>query len=187
MPATLNLPMPADARALLISTYLEKRDLLLRLFTASLRDAALAEDVLQDLYVKISTINLDAPVDNPLAYLFRAANNIALNRHRSVRSRTGRDKAWHETQTHSVGADAVSDEVDAEARLIASETLKRLMGALSELPELSQTIVRMNRIEGLSQVEVARRLNLSISTVEKRLSSALKHLAYSRRPQENGP
>ena len=176
--------MPPEPRQSLIDTYLEKRDLLLRLFSASLRDKALAEDVLQDLYVKISAIELTQPVDNPLAYLFRAANNIALNRHRAAKSKVSRDQAWQDAHVHTLGTEVVDDQVDAETRLIAKQRLAGFMAALSDLPEVSQNIVRLHKFEGLSQIEVAKHLDISISTVEKRLSAALKFLMERARAQD---
>jgi RNA polymerase sigma factor (sigma-70 family) len=176
--------MPPSPQAVLVQTYLENRETLLRVFSASLRDRALAEDVLQDLYLKISAIDPGGPVDNPLAYLFRAANNIALNRHRATKSKVAREKAWQGANVHSIGAEVVADEVSAEAQVIGKQQLAHLMTALAELPEASQTVVRLHKFEGVSQVEVARHLGVSISTVEKRLSAALKHLMQRARSHD---
>jgi RNA polymerase sigma factor (sigma-70 family) len=175
--------MPLEPRQILIETYLEKRDTLLRVFSASLRDQTLAEDVLQDLYLRISMIELAQAVDNPLAYLFRAANNIALNRLRASKSKVVRDQAWQDTHVHTVGTEVVDDGASAEAQLIAKQTLANFMRDLSGLPELSQTIIRLNKFDGMSQIEVAKHLGISISTVEKRLSAALKFLVERYRAQ----
>lgn len=51
-----------------------------------------AEDVFQELWVQIAGTNT-GPVANPLAYLFRAANNLMLDRYRSARAGALREKA----------------------------------------------------------------------------------------------
>ena len=176
-------PPPAQ----LIRTYLEKRDTLLRVLTASLRHQDMAEDVLQELYLKIEKLNPGLQVDNPLGYLFRAANNIHLNRLRAGRSQAVRDEAWQGAHSDRLGTEAVASEPDAEARLIHKQGLAVVMSALADLDETTQAVVRLTRFEGLTQAETARRLNMSLATVERRLSQALRHLMQRHRQDQGGP
>ena len=51
-----------------------------------------------------------------------------------------------------------------------------MVEALQELPERARTIFVLNRFEELSAAEIARRLGVSVSTVEKDMMRAIAHL-----------
>ncbi len=168
--------MSSSSRPSLLGTYLEKRDVLLRYIAASCRDPGLAEDIIQDLYVKLSALETEPVVDNPSGYLFRMANNIYLNRLRALKSERTRDHAWQATSFESVGADAIADEPTPEARISGRQQIQKLKTAIDALPERTRDIFRLHKLEGLTQTQVAARLDISISSVEKHLASALKTL-----------
>ena len=176
--------MPATS--LLLTTYLEQRDTLVRLFSRRTGDAALAEDVVQDLYLRLDSVADETRIDNPLAFLLRMANNLYLNRLRSASSERRRGRAWHGVgrETATTG-EAAADEPTPEAQVASRQQLLLLVVTLKELPEKTQDIFRLHKIEGLSQTEVAQRLGISISSVEKHLSAALKHLMLRMR-EANG-
>ena len=160
----------------LLSAYLEKRTLLVRYFTARTRDAGVAEDIVQELYLKIAAQPDDYTVDNPSAFLFRAANNIWLNRLRGEGRDRRRNGEWHETARQSIGEDVIVDEPDAETRLAARQQLALVMKGVEALPERTRDIFRLHKFDELNQALVAQRLGVSKSTVEKHLCAALKSL-----------
>lgn len=168
--------MTPTPRPSLLGTYLEKRDVLLRYIAAACRDPGLAEDVIQDLYVKLSALETEPAVDNPSGYLFRMANNIYLNRLRALKSERTRDHAWQSASFEIVAGDAVHDEPTPEARLTGRQQITRLKAAIDALPERTQAIFRLHKLEGLTQTQVAAQLGISISSVEKHLAAALKTL-----------
>ncbi|WP_343684746.1 RNA polymerase sigma factor [Asticcacaulis sp.] len=160
--------------ARLTETYFAKRDVLLRYLTRLCGDEASAEDVLQDLYLRLMRGGIDGDIQEPLAFLFRMANNLWLNRRRALSRREAREDAWQGLNPQMTGeADASPD---AEARLGARQTLRAVLKDIDALPPRTRDIFRLHKLEGLSQTEVARRLDISLSSVEKHLSSALKHL-----------
>ena len=81
---------------------LENRAALLRFLLARRVAADEAEDILQDLFVKLES-HPAGPVAEPRAYLYRMAENLLLDRRRSAGRRTGREEAW---ATAQLGADA---------------------------------------------------------------------------------
>jgi len=170
-------PVNPSSRPSLLGTYLEKRDVLLRYIAASCRDPGLAEDIIQDLYVKLSALEAEPVVDNPSGYLFRMANNIYLNRLRALKSERTRDHAWQATSFENVGGDTVADDPTPEARITGRQQLVKLRTAIDALPERTQAIFRLHKLEGLTQTQVAAQLGISISSVEKHLAAALKTLA----------
>ncbi|HWU49422.1 MAG TPA: sigma-70 family RNA polymerase sigma factor [Asticcacaulis sp.] len=160
----------------LLNVYLEKRAMLVRYFTARARDACVAEDIVQELYLKIAVRKDDVSVENPSAFLFRAANNIWLNRMRGEGRDNRRNGQWHEIHRQAVGEEMVVDEPDAETRLLAHQQLDLVMKGVAALPERTRTIFRLHKFDGLNQAQVAERLGVSKSTVEKHLCAALKSL-----------
>jgi RNA polymerase sigma factor (sigma-70 family) len=170
------MSLTPSSRSILLRVYLEKRETLVRVFSKSLRDSALAEDIIQDMYVKIANFEGDYAIDNPTGFLFRMANNLYLNRLRSQTSEKARNNAWHDMNQSHIGGEVVDETPGAEAGIAGRQTLQSLLAALRELPEKTQAIFRLHKFEGLSQPQVAARLDISISSVEKHLSLALRHL-----------
>lgn len=137
-----------------------------------------AEDVLQELWIKVSAIP-DGPIAAPLPYLFRAANNLMIDRHRARRQAADRDKAWSEVAGLATGE--ASDEPSGERRMIAREALAIVESVLADLPPRTATIFRRHRIDELPQKAIAADMGLSISTVESDLRQAYRALIEARR------
>ena len=148
-----------------------------RFFQARLGAAADVEDLLQDLYLKISAVDSSAEVREPRAYLYRLASNLMMDRWRSGRRSTARDGAWRDIAHVSGPTEDMDDAPSAEAVVAARQRLAKLMTALDALPDKTRTIFRLHKFQDLSYAEVAEKLSVSKSTVEKHMMSALKVLA----------
>uniref|UniRef100_UPI0035CACF06 RNA polymerase sigma factor n=1 Tax=uncultured Sphingomonas sp. TaxID=158754 RepID=UPI0035CACF06 len=157
--------------------YRENRGPLLRFVIARCGDAADAEDILQDLWLRLDTV-ASGPIDNGRAYLFRMAQNLVLDRLRERRRREQRDHHWTSaTLAVDPRAGEVVDQTDdAERTLIKREDATRLARAIADLPPGAGQAFRLHKIEGLSQPEVAARLGISRSGVEKHMAVAMAHL-----------
>src|ERR1700761_5213367 len=101
----------------LLDAYMSKRDDLVRFFAARLRSMAAAEDLAQDLYIRVASLDGAEPVENPSAYLYRLASNLMLDRLRSDHRSGARDSAWSQSQRLEMGGEAVADEPSAEQSL----------------------------------------------------------------------
>lgn len=165
---------PAQPSSCLLEAYLEHRAMLIRHFRARTGSVGLAEDIVQDLYIKLARTAPQTSVINATGFLFRAANNIWLNRLRAEHRERRRNGLWW---SQSMGTQRFRDEPDAERRVIARQNLAVLMSRAGRLPPRTRQIFALHRIEGLSQVQVANRLGLSKSTIEKHLRMALEALA----------
>lgn len=149
------------------AVFIADRALLLRLLTARL-GADEAEDALQDLWLKVES-GASGPVAEPAAYLYRMANNIALDRRRAAQRRLARDASWADAQ------DTARDQPGAERALLARDRLAEVERALTALPARVGEAFRLYRFEELPQKLVADRMGISVSAVEK-----LLHRAYRR-------
>jgi len=160
----------------LLDAYLSKRDDLVRFFAARLRSMTAAEDLVQDLYVRVSSLDSDEPVENPSAYLYRLASNLMLDRLRSDRRAGARDSAWVQSQRLEMGGEAVADEPSAEQNVAGRQRLAQLTRAIADLPPKTRRAFELHKLEGLTQEEAARVLGVSRKTVEKQISAALQRL-----------
>jgi RNA polymerase sigma factor (sigma-70 family) len=149
--------------------FLEQRPMLLRMLTARLRSADEAEEVLQELWLKLER-DPTGPIGQPAAYLFRMAHNQALDHRRGAHRRAAREASWLAVQPGAV------EHPDAERALIARDRIQRIEQALAAMPERSAAAFRLYRFEELPRPSIAERLGISISAVEKLLHRAYRHL-----------
>lgn len=66
-----------------------------------------------------------------------------------------------------------SKEKSLEAQAISQQQQEQIQSIIENLLQRTQEIFRLYRVEGLTQIEVAEILNVSLSTVEKHLANAL--------------
>lgn len=151
------------------AVFLSNRDRLLAFLRAHGGGDA-AEDLLQELWIKVSTAPT-GPIAQPLSYLYRAANNLMLDRYRSQQQATRRDHDWTEAATTVPGQ---SDDPSTERKLIAREALRLAQAALDALGERPAAIFRRHRIDGIGQRDIAAEFGVSISTVESDLRRAYR-------------
>lgn len=169
----MSTPVPDDARvapaadpAALTARY---RPALLRYFRRHLDNAQDAEDLAQDALLRL----LRSPVspDNTEAYLLRIASNLLRDRHRRDRSHHAAqheplDSSLHDRPTEEPGSDRVYED---------RERLDRFLAALDQLPPRCRQVFLLQRYEGLTYTAIAKRLEISVSAVEKHMMRALLH------------
>ncbi|WP_019643472.1 RNA polymerase sigma factor [Novispirillum itersonii] len=159
---------PAD-RASLLGLLIRHYDDLTRRLTRRMGSPAAAQDVVQDTYMRVSSLTNVPDLDNPRAYLYRVAGNIALD-HLRAESREARRhlpaEALDGQPSDHPGADAVAEQ---------RQRLARLNAAINDLPERCRAVFLLHKIDGLSHAEIARRLGISRSAVEKHIIRALAH------------
>jgi RNA polymerase sigma-70 factor (ECF subfamily) len=162
----------------------EMRAELLRFMLVRGCNPAEVEDLLQDLYVKLTTIRT-GPVSNPRAYLYQMANNLLHDHRRGRRRQQARDDHWTRTR---IGPDLEKDAAPSpEQSAIARDELERVNAALASMPDRTAQILKMYRLDGLSQKAIAAGLDLSLSAVEKHLQRAYRTLLVLREDLDGPP
>ena len=147
-------------------------------------DPAEVDDLLQDLFVKLSSLRA-GPVSNPRAYLYQMANNLLHDHRRGRRRQQARDDHWVRSQ---VGPDLEKDASPSpEDTAISRNELARVNETLALMPERTAQILRMYRLDGISQKEIANSLGLSLSAVEKHLQRAYRKLMLLREELDRNP
>ena len=140
-----------------------------RFFSRRLRDGADVEDLTQEVFARLLKRAELGEIANIEGYLFHTAANLLRERARKAARRPG-DTA------HTDEIDLAVEEFSPERILLGREAYARMVEALQELPERARTIFVLNRFEELSATEIARRLGVSVSTVEKDMMRAIAHL-----------
>ena len=141
-----------------------------RFFSRRLRDGADVEDLTQEVFARLLKRAELGEIANIEGYLFHTAANLLRERARKAARRPGDDPGLDPDLTESV------EDFSPERILLGREAYARMVEALQELPERARTIFVLNRFEELSAAQIARRLGVSVSTVEKDMMRAIAHL-----------
>lgn len=161
----------------LLEIYLERRSNLVRFFAARTGSLIVAEDLAQELYVKLATRDPAViAVENPIALIYRAATNLILDRVRGETRAVARDAAWRHTAHVTYGGEDIATEPPADDAVASRQRLRQLVTAVEDLPPRMQRAFRLHKLEGRSHAETARVMGLSVKSVEKHVSAALKAL-----------
>lgn len=153
----------------LISAFQTHYDELLRFLTRRLGNVAWAEDVVQETYLRLASVQeATAAIKDPRAYLFRVAGNLAIDAIRK-NDRIGRMTAPEES------AAALADPLGSPETVLGDrQRLARLDQALAQLPPNAARALLMSRVDGLTFAQIAGRLGVSESMVAKYMTQALR-------------
>jgi len=126
----------------------------------------MAEDILQDVFVKIWTnrATLDS-IEHFDAYIYRMSQNQAISGMRRMAKET---LILAELRKGPDSSEFVMDDV-----VIQRELTKKLQSILHKLPAQQRLVYTMTREQGLRQDEIAQRLKISSSTVKNHMTRAL--------------
>ncbi|WP_431358359.1 RNA polymerase sigma factor [Sphingomonas echinoides] len=157
------------------AVFLQERPMLLRLLAARLGTMEDAEDALQDIWLKLDSLDGSEPIGRPVSYLCRMASNLATDRRIAAARSGSRETSWHDVQP------AADEHPDAERTLIGRERLREIEAEIATMPERMRVALRLYRIEEHPQKEIAARLGMTVSGVEKLLRRAVKQICDGRR------
>jgi len=154
----------------LLATFQEHYDDLLQFLTRRMSDRQRAADVAQETYLKLVKVDEQAvPVLHARSFIFRVAGNLAIDALR----REQRLAASHDDC--DAAGELACPAPAPEAMLLARERLQILDDALLKLPDNARQALLLNRVEGLTQAQIAQRLGVSESMVAKYIGQALRH------------
>lgn len=135
------------------------------------RNRAEVADLLQDVYIRVYEAAREQRPKSTKSFVFTTARNLLLNRVRH-------DKIVpFETVDDLDALGIAADAPGPEAHSLAREELRRVQGALDQLPQRSREAFVLYHIEGLSQGEIAQRMDIAEGTVRWHLKAGLEALA----------
>ena len=137
------------------------------------RDSGRAEDITQETFLRLFRhLREDRQLDNPKAWIFTVANNLAVDASRDESHIRDLDEStWKNIEESRSGLQA-----DPEKLMLQRERLDRLHIAVLNLTPLQRECLHL-RAEGLRYREIAGLLELSPSTVMDAVRRATLKLA----------
>lgn len=138
---------------------------LCRFIYLHLDDKNVAEELAMDIFIYLWENRETFQIQLSLkAYLFQAAKNKCLNELRKKKETVGLDGVEVSTINTSVST------------LETEELYRLIQEAVFSLPDKCRNIFLLSRSENLTNQEIARRLNISVKTVEGQITTALKKI-----------
>jgi RNA polymerase sigma factor (sigma-70 family) len=161
--------MAEDAQAILADYLLKHYSRLKMRMTRMLGNGDLAGDALQDTWLRVHSRKEEGPIHSPAGYLLRMAVNIAVD----IQRRDARSLPFDEVLDLMDMADTVpGPEQVAEGR----SSMEALLEIIDRLPKRQRQVVLLVHWESMEQKEVAKRLGVSLRTVESDLKKAHDYL-----------
>src|SRR5262249_46693686 len=129
-----------------------------------------AEDLIQELWLRIANEADDPHFENPDSWLQRVAINLTLNWVRQHRFHT-----QIVTQVED-GVDATDDAPGPDRQMQSRQSIAFLRDLLDELPPRRRKAFLLYRGEGLSLGETAQQMGVSQATAKKQITAAIAFL-----------
>lgn len=146
---------------------------LMRFLRRNWRDVDEIDDLRQEVYARVFDAAAQRRPDSAPAFVLSVARHLLIDRARR-------------TQVVSIEAYAdmeavmpTADELSPERHLAGRSELRQLESALAALPPRCGEVVRLRKVEGLSQREVAERMGITEDTVERQVSKGIRALAQA--------
>jgi RNA polymerase sigma-70 factor (ECF subfamily) len=171
-PTDLSLLQRITARdtAAVAELYDRHGRLLFGLILRIVRDRAEAEEILQEVFVRVWTRaeTYDVQLGGPLPWIVRVARNLAIDR-----LRTRQIRAAIDAPGRVVSAELPSDIQSPESVVLAAERRDALADALAGLPAEQRQLIEAAFFEGYTHSELARRFGLPLGTVKTRIRTGM--------------
>jgi RNA polymerase sigma-70 factor (ECF subfamily) len=159
------LPPRRDFAALYRSTIGPLRRYLTRL----LGNSTEAQDIAHDAYLRVLPIVEQPTTGQPEAVLYTTARRLAINqlKRRSISPICAGESCQERSASPAPGV---------AQQVMARQELRLLQEAITRLPEGCRNVLLLRKVELLSHRDIAGRLGIAVSTVEKQHVRALRLL-----------
>jgi RNA polymerase sigma-70 factor (ECF subfamily) len=148
------------------------RNPLLRYFRRRIRSEADAEDMTQEVFLRLLRRSSAEPIEKIGNFMFATAGNLMRDyaKARNARQQETPVSDYDEFLDISV-EDFAPDRV-----LIGKERLAEVMVSLDQLPLRTREVFLLFRVERMRQRDIASTMGISLSAVEKHIARASAHL-----------
>ena len=130
-----------------------------------------ADDVVQDVLLRLTQCTPSQSIEFPMRYLFQVANTVVIDQRRRAMTRRA------ECHRELTDRDHPADELSPLRILLGREEFHMTHAALESLPPRTREIIIATRVECVSVKSVATRYGISLSAVEKHLTRGLRALS----------
>ena len=140
---------------------------LVRYAKTMIKDHDTAEEIVQDLFFRLWQDKENLKIESSLnGYLFRSVHNRCLHfiEHNRVIARHAEEISYNQSENQESPSDILN----------YKELQEKIARIIEKLPERCGKIFTMSRFEGLKYNEIAKKLSVSVKTVEANMGRALK-------------
>jgi len=149
----------------ILSAFAEYRDVLVRgMLRLSVRPSDV-DDILQESLARTLEANENREIDHPKSYLFTVSRNIVFR----DQERCAREVQWEIDE-----AILESNTAPIDRELYYKQMLKVFWETIETLPQSHRRAILLRRVYGFSHKQVAKKMGLSVSTVEKYFARGIK-------------
>lgn len=125
------------------------------------------EDILQETYLLVCCQAEKSEIKSVKGYFFRVARNMAL------KDKADKTRAKFKSLDDIAPYEPASDDAGADEKLHYAMKLKTFMEVAQSLPKKARQAFLLKKVAGLSQKEIAQKMGIAESTVEKHLIAAM--------------
>jgi len=145
----------------------------MKAFALKFTDRVTAEDLVQDVFMRIWVARETLPVGESLqAYLFRSVRNRCINYLEHLRIKANYEaREMIDLQIREAGYFQ-----SPEQMFIKQEQMEQIRREIEKLPEKNRRVFQMAYNDEMKAAEIAEKLHLSVRTVETQIYKALKTL-----------
>jgi len=138
---------------------------------AIVRSAEMAEEVVEDVFVKLWSNRVQlVSIQNLAVYLYVAVKNRSLN---AISKKT---EALIRSPFDDLDIEIGSAHIDPHSLMVSSEMMKKMSQAVESLPPRCKLVFRLVREDGLSYKEVSEILGMAVNTIDVQMAIAVKKI-----------
>ena len=157
--------MVRQGESRIAAAFLGYKDVLVRILLRMSVKPADIDDILQESFTRALRAENRGPLEHPKSYLYTVVRNLVFEE----RERRGREVQYEINEEI-----LASDSAPVDEELHHEKMLEIFWEAMDSLPRNHQRAILLRRLYGLSHKEVATKLGVSVSSVEKYFAQGIK-------------
>lgn len=161
-------PNGNEGRSQLVEAFHENEEALRHYVLRRLAVKEEAQDIVQEIFVRLMRLEGDKVVTNHRSYLFEMAHNLTIDRIRKV----AREKVNFNSD-YLASLEQLIDDISPEQITHYRQRFAMLMSVLEKMPERWRKALIMHRWENKTYAEIAEQLGVTTHAVKKYLTKAV--------------
>ncbi len=150
---------------------------LLNFLSRAVNDRHAAADLAQESYLRVLAVQQTGRhVAEPRALLYRTARNLMIDQHRrsAVRGQVLDTDFDDDAGTDVFGTLAAPAASEPETAAMSAQAVEAMLAVIGQLPLRCREAFILHKFDGLAQAEVARRMGISVTMVERHVKLAMQ-------------
>ncbi len=141
----------------------------------TLRDREHAADLVQESYARVLAVQQSGEhIAEPRAFLYRTARNLVIDQYRRSEVRGASLSPDPDTAEGDPDATAAPQAWEPEVAAMSAQGVSALLATIGALPVRCREAFMLHKFDGLTQLEVAARMGISIKMVERHIKLAMQ-------------